>query len=476
MFDGSFSTLGWTLLVTAGYPALVIAMLELRRSFLPRFPKAAAICTLVQFTILPTGAIFILVSKISGIAPDDMLPRLLESLLVVAGINAALAAINAAVRSGVLDAEWTKRIPELILDLLRLIIVLVAAAFVASRIWGVDLGNLLAALGVGSVVLGLALQDTVSGLFAGISLISGRHFKEGDWIESDGVAGKIVQMDWRSVTVETLDDEHLVVFPNSELAKAQFKIINTDVRPFGQSVRVKFAYSVPPARATDAITRALNAVGLILREPDPGIDIVGLGDDGIEFEVTFHAATRFDGDEGLTHFFRKLWYVCEREGLVFAGASNRKYRTEPLQLPGRQEIARSLAGTGIFPSHAAGFEELVRAARVELYDEDEVLLAADEPFSKLFIVLDGSLTAELETGEGREVIQVVGQGEFFVNRSYLTGSITGQYLMATAEVTVLVVETRAVLDFLNANPSLARKFEEAIDLTERALRAFEPSF
>ncbi|MFM7007922.1 MAG: cyclic nucleotide-binding domain-containing protein [Betaproteobacteria bacterium] len=476
MAESAVSTLGWTLLVTIGYPVLVIGLLELRRFLAGRFPRGASICTLIQFTILPTAAAFILLTRISGRSPDETLPRLLLSLLVIAGINAALAAINAVVRSGVLQADWARRIPALVLDLLRLAIVLVAGAFVASRIWGVDLGNLLAALGVGSVVLGLALQDTVSGLFAGISLISGRHFKEGDWIESNGVAGKIVQMDWRSVTVETLDDEHLVVFPNSELAKAQFMVINTDVRPFGQSVRVKFAYTVPPARASDAIENALKSVDLILQDPAPGIDIVGLGDDGIEFEVTFHAMTRFDGDEGLTHFFRKLWYICAREGLQFAGAANRKYRADPLALPGSEHVAETLSGTGIFPRDANGFDALVRASRVALYDEGEILLHAQDAFRKLFIVLEGELSAQIEMGEGREVIQVVGSGEFFVNRAYLTGGVAGYYLSAALESTVLVVETQDVLEFLNANPALARKFEEAIDLTERALRSFAPTF
>lgn len=475
MSEGVMATLGWTLAVTIGYPALVIMLLELRRSLLPRFRKAAAICTLIQLTILPTAVLFVLATRISGMHPDDMLPRVLQSLLVVAGINAALAAINAAVHSGMLAADWARRIPALILDLLRLIIVLLAAAFVASSIWGVDLGNMLAALGVGSVVLGLALQDTVSGLFAGISLISGRHFKEGDWIESDGVAGRIVQMDWRSVTVETLDDEHLVVFPNSELAKAQFMVINTDVRPFGQSVRVKFAYSVPPARASAAIERALNAVSLILKEPGPGIDIVGLGDDGIEFEVTFHAATRFDGDEGLTHFFRKLWYVCRREGLDFAGAVNRRYRFAPHVVP-REAVADAMARTGIFPRNANGFESLVDAARIQIYDEDEVLLAASEPFARLFVVLEGLLSAEVDGPEGREAVQTVSDGEFFVNRAYLTASPSGLYLVATEETTVLVVDTIDVLQFLNANPALARRFEEAIDLTERALRSLDAAF
>lgn len=249
-------------------------------------------------------------------------------------------------------------------------------------------------------------------------------------------------------------------------------VINTDIRPFGQSVRVKFAYSVPPARASAAIERALGAVDLILQEPAPGIDIVSLGDDGIEFEVTFHAATRSDGDERLTHFFRKLWYVGQREGLDFAGALNRMYRSVP-QVVAREEIAEAMACTGIFPRHANGFNALVDSAKVQLYDKDEVLLAQDEPFARLFIVLEGALSASIDGQSGREVVQVVSDGEFFVNRAYLTASAAGLYLVATEETTVLVVETLDVLRFLNANPALARKFEEAIDITERALRSLE---
>ena len=53
------------------------------------------------------------------------------------------------------------------------------------------------------------------------------NFKEGDWIESGGVEGQIVHMNWRTVTIETLDDEKLVVIPNSTLASEPFTVLTT---------------------------------------------------------------------------------------------------------------------------------------------------------------------------------------------------------------------------------------------------------
>ena len=157
--------------------------------------------------------------------------------------------LNLIVRAGPMASEAMQRTPGLMLDLMRLVLVLVASAFVASEIWSVDLGSLLAALGVGSVVIGLALQDTLSGLFSGVSLMSGRFFREGDWIEFGEASGKIVRMDWRSVTIETLDDERLMVIPNSQLAQGVFTVMSSATRVFGQNLYVKFGYGVPPARA-----------------------------------------------------------------------------------------------------------------------------------------------------------------------------------------------------------------------------------
>jgi small-conductance mechanosensitive channel len=78
---------------------------------------------------------------------------------------------------------------------------------------------MLTALGVGGLALGLALQDTLGNLFAGLGLLLDRALIVGDHVKLDGgYAGKIIDIGWRSTKLETPTGDLLVV-PNTKLAQ-----------------------------------------------------------------------------------------------------------------------------------------------------------------------------------------------------------------------------------------------------------------
>jgi small-conductance mechanosensitive channel len=243
----------WTTLIAIGYPLLAILTVEARRQSAARLPGLSRFLGLLQVSVYPAAALHLLLGRVAEVPPESAAAKVVMTVLAIVVINALLDALNAVMRSEAVTGGAVNRVPGLLLDILRIFLVLVSSAFVASEIWAVDLGSLLAALGVGSVVLGLALQDTLSGLFAGVSLLSGRQFKEGDWIEFGDASGKIVKMDWRSVTVETLDDERLMVIPNSELSSGVFTILSSATRTFGQNLNVSFSFASPPARVMEAM-------------------------------------------------------------------------------------------------------------------------------------------------------------------------------------------------------------------------------
>ncbi len=460
----------WTAIVSFGYPVAALVLVEIHRHLRGPQPQTARLVQLVQVSVLPLVALHLLVSRVMGLEPDAAAAKLVLTALSISTINALLLGLNLIVRAGPLASEAMQRTPGLMLDLMRLVLVLVASAFVASEIWAVDLGSLLAALGVGSVVIGLALQDTLSGLFSGVSLMSGRFFREGDWIEFGDASGKIVSMDWRSVTIETLDDERLMVIPNSQLAQGVFTVLSSATRVFGQNLYVKFGYGVPPARAMRAIDETVKSVETILRDPPHDIDLMEMADDGIAYEVTIHTATREDGEAATTDFLRRLWYRCQREGLVLAGSTNRRYRlTDPAALAPKA-LSGVLSATGIFLPDAAGFAELQATARVCLFDEGERLVAAGGPSRMLYLVVAGGLSVTLPDQPER-VLQSFGPGEFFVSRFFLTGAPATVELVARDEATTLALPAIAVIDFLNRNPVLARKLERAIDAIDSGIKA-----
>lgn len=464
---------GWTLGVAIGFPIVSIVLVELERILGRRSTDAAKVCRLLQRTVLPPLGIFVLLDEVGRLSSDATAMKVVLSFLSIAAINAVLVAVNAVMRQP-RDGDAQRRGTGILLDLSRLVVVLVASAVVASSVWGVDLGGLLTALGVGSVVLGLALQDTVSGLFAGMSLLSGRHFKEGDWIESGGIEGRIVHMNWRTVTIETLDDEKLVVIPNSTLASEAFTVLTTSTRTFGSNLQIRFAYGTPPARAMSAVERAIESVDIVLEDPPYDVDIVAADEQGLLFDICVHAPSRSEGEEAVTEVIRKLWYVCQREGLVMAGAANRLSRfTQPAR-PHRADIERSLTTHDLFPSSAQGFGRLVDAARHEVYDEAEVLLAAGDSFDALYLVTEGAIAVRMGRARELPVVQRVEVDQMFVARALLTGGPSPVTLTAETETTVIRLPSSALISFLNENPALGHALEAAIDVTELGLRAARP--
>jgi small-conductance mechanosensitive channel len=452
---------GWTLGIAIGFPALSITLVELERVLAKRSADAAKVCHLAQRTVLPPFGIFLLLDRVARLSSHDTPMKVVLSFLSITAINAVLVAVNAVMRAP-RDGDTQRRGTGILLDLARLLVVLVASAVVASNIWGVNLGGLLTALGVGSVVLGLAMQDTVSGLF------------EGDWIEIGGVEGKIVHMNWRTVTIETLDDEKLVVIPNSTLATEPFTVLTTSTRTFGSNLQVRFAYGTPPARAMSAVERAIESVDAVLPEPPYDVDILAADEQGILFDICVHAPSRSDGEEAVTEVIRKLWYVCQREGLVLAGAANRlSTHTQPPR-PSQADLQRTLADNDLFPESAPGFSDVLAEARHEVYDEGEVLLAAGDPFDKLFLVTEGTLAVRMGRDNELPVVQEVGAGELFVTRALLSSGPSPVSLTADEETTVVRLDANTVIAFLNQNPTLGRALEAAIDVTELGLRSTQP--
>jgi small-conductance mechanosensitive channel len=83
---------------------------------------------------------------------------------------------------------------------------------------GISITPVLTALGVGGLAVALALQNTLSNLFAGLQIISSGNFNRGDFIKlATGEDGFIEDITWRSTTIRAASD-HIIIVPNSKLA------------------------------------------------------------------------------------------------------------------------------------------------------------------------------------------------------------------------------------------------------------------
>jgi small-conductance mechanosensitive channel len=96
----------------------------------------------------------------------------------------------------------------------------ICVALAILNLFNINLTAILAGLGVGAIVIGLALQETVSNFFAGLYLATDKPIREGDYIRLDsGQEGYVEKIGWRSTRVRELPD-NVIIVPNSKLVNS----------------------------------------------------------------------------------------------------------------------------------------------------------------------------------------------------------------------------------------------------------------
>ncbi len=154
----------------------------------------------------------------------------------------------------------------------RMVHVLWIVAFVTILlgIWGVEIGPIIAGLGVVGIIVGIALQDSLAHIIGGMSLMLDETYSEGDFvILENGKQGTIFNIGYRSTRIRTLDEE-IIIVPNGILAKM---IIINQSQPVNRC-RINlyyktYAVDATPERVKELLLKAAKSTPNILRYPEP---------------------------------------------------------------------------------------------------------------------------------------------------------------------------------------------------------------
>lgn len=119
----------------------------------------------------------------------------------------------------ILEGILTSSLRPLVFTFARIVIFSFAFLFALDTL-GISITPLLASLGVGSLAVGLALQDTLGNLFSGLYLYIDRPIAIGDWVRLEsGIEGQVVSIGWRTTQLQ-IPQENRVVIPNSKLSSS----------------------------------------------------------------------------------------------------------------------------------------------------------------------------------------------------------------------------------------------------------------
>ena len=178
-----------------------------------------------------------------------------------------------------------------------------------------DLGNLLTALGVSSLVIGLALQEPLGNLFNGIALLMAKPFQKGDWIQMGEETGKVVEFNWRSVKIVNRFHE-LIIIPNNVLGKEKIKNLSRPSKVHAELVTIGFSYQDNPSKVKEVLLQVAKETEGILQSPLPVPVTISYDDFYITYGLKFYIKDFEDQILLKDRIMTKLFDVAKDEELT----------------------------------------------------------------------------------------------------------------------------------------------------------------
>jgi small-conductance mechanosensitive channel len=181
-------------------------------------------------------------------------------------------------------------VPLLLVNMFTLLLTLVLGGWLLTEIFDVKLAPLLATSAIFSIVLGLALQDTLGNLFSGIAMTFDKPYEIGDWIEitlnGQKWVGQVQEMSWRATVLLGISDESISV-PNRLMGQTQISNFSTKIRPIWRSqlFRVAHGSSIPEVKRV--LSEAASRVKSILKTPTPYPYVWESNESFITFKIVY---------------------------------------------------------------------------------------------------------------------------------------------------------------------------------------------
>lgn len=465
----------WAAVLIVLLPVLIIAAGELQERLRQRESPLVQPVATIRNWVLPLAALYALVVLVFEADPERLGPRLIGTALIVAVAIAVLqfiAYVTGRARERA-KVPGTRAVPQLLLALPRLLALLAAGWILFTVVWSVDLTGLFAALGVTSIVISVALQDTLSGLASGFLLLGDRPFNPGDWIEVNDIEGRVLDINWRSSRIQNRNGD-LIVVPNSLLAGATIANFAEPARLHRVVVPVQVAYSNPPTRAKDMLLAAARATQGVLADPPPTILVNQIDDPLMGYEAHLWIDDYTIAPRVFSDFGSLVWYQSHRMGVPLPSPAFDLYHHDPIQEASDAEltpveIAEQIRTAPLLTDlPEEDIAELVGAAQLVRFSQGETILIPGVADRNLYVLREGRARVVADD-PGRFVD--LAAGDVFGILSQPSKNHEPPGVVATDDCEVVIIAAEAAGAVTSRNAALTRSMNQLMTARLHRLEA-----
>ena len=211
-------------------------------------------------------------------------------VLLIFSITWSIANLVAAlIRLYAIRAKVAVPLTSLTQNIVKAVVLLIGVLIILDSLH-IEITSLLAALGIGSLAVALALQETLTNVFAGAYIVVSGHVKAGDYIKLDtGDEGYVADIGWRATRIRTLPN-NIVIIPNSKLAQSIVTNYYLPEKRMSLLIPINVSYDSDPEKVEKLLVeetkKAVGEVPGLLGEPAPFVRFIpGFGDFSLGFTL-----------------------------------------------------------------------------------------------------------------------------------------------------------------------------------------------
>jgi small-conductance mechanosensitive channel/CRP-like cAMP-binding protein len=338
-----------------------------------------------------------------------------------------------------------------------------------------DLSTVFAGSTIIGVVIGLALQDTLGNLFAGIAMQADEPFQIGDVINIQGKATGVVEsISWRGVKIRTF--RNLIILVSNSVISKEFIEVAPKENLNARFVFFNTLYSNSPAKTQHLIRDVVRQVENVSRKMRPVVRIRNLGDNGIDWEVKFWLDdySKYNDTDALVR--QRIWYAFQRENIHFAFPTRTLYieeqALEPNFTESVDEIFDRLSNVEIFePLTDEETRRLAESCEAKIFSQNEPIVRKGQEGRSMFVIHRGSVEIKITENDVQKTLATLPEGSIFGEMGLFTGEPRSANVIAVGETEVLEIKHTALKPILTDNPGLIEAFSQTIAARRALLSA-----
>jgi small-conductance mechanosensitive channel len=441
----------WAVGIAFGLPLTLIILTEWQHSLRRRGSNLIGPVSLLRNYLVPLAALLMAMIGATQIPAHTTPVRIVGTMVAIGVLILLLSGIRNSVFASAPEGSWRHRVPAIFLDVIRFGMIAVGAGLIFAYIWGANVGGLFTALGIGSIVIGLTLQHSVGQIISGLLMLFEQPFRIGDWIETDKISGRVIEVNWRAVHVETATG--IQIIPNSVLAGTSFTNLS---RPADQhAIRVVNVFAVEDQ--PDRVCAMLVRIAAQLPECHPDLTPIAVPIGDLKYRTKIPLRSPADDGDAEANFRRWIWYAARRDGLHLDEADDDFSDPQLVSEAIRTVVAPTLRLS------AAQQAETAEDARIERFGSGEVILADNVVPEAMSFIMSGRvlITAKGEGGSRAEA-GTLDEGAY-LGQSTLVRRPTVGTAFALGEVTLVRVHRDAIEKVVQHNPLLLQEFGRSIE-------------